>query len=258
MSFVVNNLTKNSGCITRGFKSDLKIKWIKPAKIPCTHPSKSGDGGLKRIENESILAYNYSQSQELKDAPEIVRKLFSLEFMPMKETEILNKENTRDLVKRYEHDKVSMEAKIAVMTSEVLYLQKYLDKNPRDKKTFVFLKHLIDRRKKFLSKLRKWDYRRFEWILEQLNLTYKPNPVEYYRVTRKDSMRKLTKKHCDELIQEKINAYKAELAEKKKIFLNSKVERLEFIRAEEIACGVEPTVSEEEIQEAKKIAAQYK
>lgn len=146
---------------------------------------------------------------------------------------------------------------VAIMTSEILYLQKYLEKHPRNRTTFVFLKELIDKRKKFLSKLRKWDYRRFEWLLEKLNLTYKPNPVEYYRVTRKDSMRKLTRKHCDKLRNDKLNAYKAELAEQKKIFLKTKVERLEFIRAEEIACGVEPTVSEEEIQQAREIAAQY-
>lgn len=67
LSIVVNNLAKNNSCITRGFKSDLKIKWIKPTKIPCTDPSKSGDGGLERVVDESTLAVNYAESQELKE-----------------------------------------------------------------------------------------------------------------------------------------------------------------------------------------------
>lgn len=62
------------------------------------------------------------------------------------------------------------------MTSEIQYLQKYIKEHPKNVKTKVFLKELIDKRKKFLAYLRKWDYRRFEWLLERLNLIYVPQP----------------------------------------------------------------------------------
>lgn len=62
------------------------------------------------------------------------------------------------------------------MTSEIQYLQKYIEKHPKNVKTKVFLKELIDKRKKFLAHLRRWDYRRFEWLLERLNLIYVSQP----------------------------------------------------------------------------------
>lgn len=62
------------------------------------------------------------------------------------------------------------------MTADIHYLQEYMKNNPRNKKAKVALKEKIDKRKKYLSKLRVWDYKRFEWILEKLNLVYKPRP----------------------------------------------------------------------------------
>ena len=35
---------------------------------------------------------------------------------------------------------------------------------------------LIARRKKYLKHIRRMDYKRFEWLLETLNLEYKPFP----------------------------------------------------------------------------------
>lgn len=48
--------------------------------------------------------------------------------------------------------------------------------HPRNVSVKVFLKELIDKRKKYLKLLRKWDYKRFEWVLERLNLTYTAEP----------------------------------------------------------------------------------
>lgn len=35
---------------------------------------------------------------------------------------------------------------------------------------------LIDRRKKLLKYLRQYDYKKFEWLLEKLNIVYKAHP----------------------------------------------------------------------------------
>lgn len=56
-------------------------------------------------------------------------------------------------------------------------MQEYMKEHPRNKVVKVFLIELIDKRKKQLRLLRNWDYRRFEWILESLNLVYKPVPA---------------------------------------------------------------------------------
>lgn len=77
---------------------------------------------------------------------------------------------------------------------------------------------------------------------------------QYTEVTRKGSLRKLAKMECEKIRQGKLDAYKAELKSQQKGFYEKKAKQLAFIREEEIFCGVEPTVSEEEIETAKKIA----
>lgn len=80
-----------------------------------------------------------------------------------------------------------------------------MERFPYDKRLKVKLKQLIEKRKKHLKYLRKWDYKKFEWILEQLNIVYKPPPTESRWVTRKESLVKLTNKYCDNIRQEKLD-----------------------------------------------------
>lgn len=65
---------------------------------------------------------------------------------------------------------------VAQMTADIRNFQQLMEEFPRDKRCKVQLKELIDRRKKWLKFLRKWDYKRFEWLLEKLDLVYKPAP----------------------------------------------------------------------------------
>ena len=63
------------------------------------------------------------------------------------------------------------------MTARIRSLQDYMEKFPRQSVVKVQLKELIDKRKRFLRYLRRWDYRRFEYMLEKLDLVYKPYPT---------------------------------------------------------------------------------
>lgn len=65
---------------------------------------------------------------------------------------------------------------VAVITAEILQLQEIQEIYPNNKKSKVLLKELIDKRKKWLKKLRIQDYPRFEFLLERLNLVYHPIP----------------------------------------------------------------------------------
>jgi len=58
-------------------------------------------------------------------------------------------------------------------------------------------------------------------------------------------------------VQDKLNNYKGELKVLQKQFYIEKAEKLAFIREEELACGLEPSVSENDIEEAKKKAEEY-
>lgn len=138
------------------------------------------------------------------------------------------------------------------MTAQIRAMQQYMEEYPRNAVVKVQLKEMIDRRKKFLRYLRKWDYKKFEWLLEKLNITFRPYPEHFHWITRKESLKKLCKIHCDEVRQERLDAYKKELESKQVGFLEDKIANLEFIRNEQIQCKVPVTVQVEEIDTCKK------
>ncbi|XP_076652537.1 28S ribosomal protein S15, mitochondrial [Halictus rubicundus] len=252
----VNNIYKFGGCLSRDASTmeKYKIEWKRPPKVPIMEPIQSGDLGLDITVKPSEIQLYYDRSKELDDASSIVKKMFSVEFQHGSAARNLKREKTMALVKRHASDRGSVESSIAAMTSEIHHMQEYFKDQPRNRKAKVFLKELIEKRHKQLKLLRKWDYRRFEWILERLNLVYKPMPVKLGMVTRKDSIRKLTQDYCDKIVQDKIDAYKAEMRVQQKIFFREKAEKLAFIRNEELECGVTPTVTEQDIEAARREA----
>lgn len=76
-------------------------------------------------------------------------------------------------------------------------------------------------------------------------------------VTRRSGTKKLLQKWIDDRKQEKLDTYKALLESQHKDFFIDKAKKLEFVRNEQLALGVPTTVTEEEIEQAKKKAAQY-
>lgn len=117
---------------------------------------------------------------------------------------------------------------------------------------------MIDKRKKQLKYLRRWDYKRYEWLLENLNIIYKPSPTEVLTVTRKDSLRKLTQIYCDGIKQERLVAYKLQLESEQMAFLEEKMQALKFIRDEQMECDVKVTVTQKEIDDVEKQLEEFK
>lgn len=234
------------------FKSDLKIKWVRPPKVPCIKPEKSGDLASHPPVDNKQYPLEFQNSEELKTADELVKRVFSLEFFPRRHSLRILKNDMINSVRRHGLDMGSAESRIAQMTADIRNLQQIMEEFPRDKRCKVRLKELIDVRKKWLKYLRCWDYRRFEWLLEKLDLVYKPPPSEFHWITRKDSLRKLTDKHCADIKQQRLDAYKASLEAQQVDFLQEKAQKLQWIRKEEKECGVEPTVSETDIEQVLK------
>lgn len=254
----VNNIYKFGGYVSRNAMTvqDYKIKWVRPPQIPITDPKKSGDLGLDIPVKATDIKVYYEKSKELEDANDIVKKMFTLEFQPRRAFRDFHREQVLMLVKRHVCDRGSTEIKIAAITSEIDYIRKCREIDPRNKKTKVFLKELIEKRAKFLRLLRRWDYRRFEWILERLNLVLVALPPKLGMVSRKDSIRRLTQVYCDNIVQKKLDAYRMELREEQKIFYAEKAEKLAYILETEKECGVTPTVTEEDIEATRKKLAE--
>ncbi|XP_018401951.1 PREDICTED: 28S ribosomal protein S15, mitochondrial [Cyphomyrmex costatus] len=253
------NLLKNGSNLLRRYATiaDYKITWVRPEKISYLSSETSGDLGLKIDVKSSDFGEKFNELPELKSASDIVKKMFTLQFLPRKETIYVRRDKMLELVKRHRLDENSPEATIAIMTNDIHQLQEFLMECPKNTKIKVKLLETIAKRRKVLKNLRHWDYRRFEWILEKLNLVYKPAPELPHQITRKDSLRRLTEKRCNELVQEKLDIYKRELKELQKDFYIEKAEKLAFIREEEITCGLQPSVNEEDIACAKQKAKEY-
>lgn len=105
----------------------------------------------------------------------------------------------------------------------------------------------IGKRQKFLSRLRHRDYKRYEWLLERLELSFKPPPKERILVCRKEGLRKLTNIHCEGIKMERLTEYRKQLESQQEEFLMKKLENLKFIRNEQKSLGMEVTVSQKSI-----------
>lgn len=147
---------------------------------------------------------------------------------------------------------------VAKMTAVIRRYQEHMDSHPRDKMIKVRLKELIDKRKKFLKYLRRWDYPRFEWILEKLDLVYKPPPTHFHWITRKESLQKLTDTYCENLKEERLEAYHKQLQAQQIPFLEEAIKKMQFVRQEQISCDVPVTVTEELIADSQRQLAQLK
>lgn len=65
---------------------------------------------------------------------------------------------------------------VAYLTSQIHILRDMYYKDPKNGRIKTLLKESIEKRTKLLAKLRKVDYRCFEYLLEKLNLVFKPLP----------------------------------------------------------------------------------
>ena len=123
------------------------------------------------------------------------------------------------------------------------------------------LKIAIDHRRTMLAYLRQRDYKKFEWLLEVLNIVYKPRPMENWeKVERRKHQDRLTDLWCDELRTHRLNKYKQELEQKQPDFLRYKATVLAEILEEEKELLnkkliKEPSVTESEIEETYKRAS---
>ncbi|XP_049879171.1 28S ribosomal protein S15, mitochondrial [Pectinophora gossypiella] len=233
---------------TRGIKHTVNIQWVRPPYTPAYKPERSGDlEGLPPIP-ETALGKDYALSEEIKDAPEVVKKIFSVAHLGSKEYNALVRKELMDRVKRHAYDENTAESRIARITGQIRCLQDNLERFPRNVGAKKTAQELIDKRKKLLKFLRQYDYKKFEWLLEKLNIEYKDHPESYHKLTRKESLRKLTEMHCDDIRNSKLNDYRNLLESQQGPFLTEKLAALKFIRGEQIELQLPVTVSEQDIK----------
>jgi len=245
----------------------IHVKWDRPVMMETVNPQISGDiGGLDHFGKVDLAQppVGLENSKVLETAPEDVKRVLSLEFA--RRRDVLEK-LSRDVLKtvqKHPRDFDSLEVRITLATIKIRNVQEeliklYPYKNQPAKHS---LSHKISSRRKMLRNLREQDYKKYEWLLEKLNLLYKPMPhdapdgvvIPRENIERKASIERLTDLWCEELKRHRLNAYKRQLVREQPGFLIRKAEKLKHILKEEKDMGLEPTVREEEIEECLKKA----
>ncbi|XP_066991266.2 small ribosomal subunit protein uS15m isoform X2 [Anabrus simplex] len=224
-------------------KYELSIRGVKPARTLAECAALLSTKTQMPVNPSFVLPYNVDAH---------VKRIFSLEFMPRNKTMAFFRADLVNSVKRHALDRSSMEARIAAMTGGIRDMQASMETCSRNKKTKVRLKELIDKRKKYLKYLRRWDYKRFEWLLEKLDLVFRPPPDHFHWVTRKDSLRKLTDRYCEKIKEERLASYRESLESQKAAFLQEKAAKLKWIIEEEEACGIKPSFNQNDIDKVLK------
>lgn len=226
-----------------------RIQWVRPKRIPCFVPQKSGDlSGLPDIDLSKPPPL-FEESEEYKTANDLVKRVLSLRYQPAQARKQSYVDTVVAKVRRHRLDVKSVEAKIARWTVIIRNMQVHYSKFPHDGKTNASLKEIIDFRKKRLKILRSLDYKKFEWLLEQLDLMYKPPPTKFERVERKKSMKWLTAQYVENVRQKKLDEYKEVLNSRKTEFLQSKLATMKAIIEQEKSLGVELSFTSKEIED---------
>lgn len=70
---------------------------------------------------------------------------------------------------------------------------------------------------------------------------------KFHWITRKDSLKKLTDIHCDNIRETRLDEYKKLLESQQLEFLSEKIKNLEFVQNEQQECKVPVTVNAEDI-----------
>lgn len=242
------------------------IAWKEPEKIEriARHEDASGDMGsmLELVGGQVDLKLpkiDLDGCDLLKDAPEEVKKSCSLEFA---NNYNLTAHVKKELVKKVQDHKLDVDSLSVAIASMTVYIrndQEQLEEEKRslgkrNKQRAISLANRIRTRLVLLRWLRQKDYKKFEWLLEALNIVYKPRPFEHEEIQRRVHQSRLTALWCDELRLHKLDQYKVSLDQQQPAFLREKAEKFKWIMKEEQELGMEATVKQEEIDQLLKRA----
>uniref|UniRef100_A0A2P2HZ41 Small ribosomal subunit protein uS15m n=1 Tax=Hirondellea gigas TaxID=1518452 RepID=A0A2P2HZ41_9CRUS len=236
---------------SRGLKDHLRqrgIEWRPVLKVPTYHPSRAGDLEAFNAPDKSrpVLAMRLIMD-EYDEASPRAQQLLSLEFATVHEMLKVAVYDALRITQRHQHDMNCKQVGITILTQVIRYhqqpqFQERLKKFPQRR---VRLKEMVEKRYGLLCRLRNEDYKQFEWIIEKLNLVYKPFP-RYPRVpvkkTRYDHLSKLVEMRCEKLREKKMAAYKKQLEAQQAAFQQEMKETLQWIKEKEEELGVEITV----------------
>lgn len=208
----------------------VKVEWERPIHVTRVTPGEDGSGdmeGLPEVDPARPLAL-LEDSEDYKNASPDVKRILSIEFARNSDiVKVIHNDVVRS-VQRHPLDFTSLEVIIAQLTVRIRRAQADIE---RLKDTDSNLRHRtkiqIDHRRALLRRLREKDIRKFEWLLEKLNIVYKPRPAFWERIERKKHMARLTDLWCQEYKEHLLSQLKSDNLSKQPEFLREKAKSIE-------------------------------
>lgn len=216
----------------------------KTVKMPPTKPinfSHSGDltTALDSIDLTQPVPL-VERVKELEDAPEEVKRLFSLEFADS--SMVLEKriQEIRSQIQEHPADVASLEVKIAEMTVKIRNGMRHTLEFRKDKLNKSRLFGGITSRMRMLGELKLLDYDKFLWLCERLQLQYIPeDPYKHIRLGKRAMRKKIARDAALKMCKDKLADLRQQLEKEKVVFLEAKEKEMRQLEEEMRQLGVE-------------------
>ncbi|XP_027195628.1 28S ribosomal protein S15, mitochondrial [Dermatophagoides pteronyssinus] len=191
--------------------------------------------------NKQDLIPGAQYSTALNDAPEIVRRQFSLGFAERSTVVKHQRDKILNQVRRYEFDMMSPEVKIAEYTVKIRNnLHHFTKIDKYDARRKIQQETLKNRRAHLLNELYYQDRQRYDRLISLLGITHSPPKLGEitYKPTRKGEIRRLTSEYCQRIKEEKLEQYHNELKQKQSTLDDERRRIDEIIKEDEKYLGI--------------------
>ena len=233
------------------------VKWKTPEYLFRGEAGPDGSGDLAKYPQVDLTRprLEFSGLEAYEKAPPEVKHVLSLEMSRRQDMLRVAEEDLRQNVAEHQYDFDSNVVKIALLTLKIRNAQRELFENAqrgwRNYGAKARVKRYVNMRRAQLGFLRSQDYPQYEWLLEKLNLIYKPRPFEYKRTIRRRETEKLVNLLCDEIRRHKMISLQESFEDEQPKFIEKKIESMLKIKGMEEEHGLEPTVSGKDVEAEK-------
>ncbi|XP_053214117.1 uncharacterized protein LOC128397412 [Panonychus citri] len=238
----------------------IPFDWKKPEPQPGFFESGDRKEGLDKFDLDQIKP-NLKNLEILKNAPESVKKLYTLRFARRRELKILQNSlyESNLPIRRRLLDKNEYERKVIRLTVAIRHIRDVIrneSQNSAGHKNLV--SRYINKRYKFLVELYKIDRESCQMLCDKLEIDFKV-PLPYYWpypfLERKRTIRETCETYCKDIKKKKLDEYKEILNQEDQI-CRGKARKLEWIEK----TMAEHKITEDMLQDSKPpihLAAKY-
>ncbi|KAK7107127.1 small ribosomal subunit protein uS15m-like [Littorina saxatilis] len=232
------------------------------AKAPPSQPKKplsfdySGDLMTQAPLSPQDLHTNFRRVPQLDELSESVQKLCTIDFASGSEKKLHRKAEMKERILLLFGSEADREMQVAMLTVDIRNMIPHILGMKKDKLNKSMLVEKIQMRKKILKILRRTDYQRFLWLLQELHIRYVLHPLYYRRVTKKYRRKQEVWEAANSLRLKKIAALKDQLEAEKAEFLRYKEKALKQIEEDAKHYDLDLGTFEEELKR-KRIGKTY-